>query len=551
MKISKESLPDKKWWHGEVDFFLKKEFIDEIKQLEKVNYNEKKRLLMVDETISEREKTEFLFLISLYRHEEAFIFLLNDLESHLNRKPDPKQLYKNLNGKGVFGGFDTPRFWLEWKALYSYHIIDSFSGLIDRPMYYQLLTNKRIQFGIMKYVLEVGDLNSVSMFYDAFAFSDKDRKMPIEPLPLVDFNYILNKVINYWSCRNPILAEEKELFVRNSGHIYWDGIEITSISAIAYGPIDKPCLGLWKLKKHSKRGIITESHKSILSKIDKIRDEQRESMIEFHKIREMRGKARESMINNDIPRTIPSQELQSIEQVVKETDEKLELELDERGKPCVRINGKSITIEERSFVDLVYLAASKLKRKDGIVDVSRELRWNDRHVRDYPDDLRNILEKGNYSKKIDRKSFIDKHHNKISLGIFKADPKCIIIKENICKFDSEHRETVKKVIEKISWDLSYKEVADKEIYSDIESEANKKLKLKLEDSVDKIEKQELKPMLRHIFVIANAVKILGWKFQDVAWHRQWKSFLKKCDRSYEEAGYTKQQREDMGLYLPL
>jgi len=250
--------------------------------------------------------------------------------------------------------------------------------------------------------------------------------------------------------------------------------------------------------------------------------------------------SQEFMPKNDIPATIQLRVSQPIGQAVKEVDEKLELKLDEQRKPCVIINGKNIPIKERFFVDLVYLAACKLKRKNGIVDVRCELLWNERHIKDYPGGLKDILEKGSYSKEIDRKYFIGRHHNKISLGIFKADPKCIIINENVRQFDSEHRNTVKKVIKGISWDLDNKEAEDKEKnFDDPESEASKQLKLDLQ----KIEKQELIPILRHKFVIENAVKILGWKFQDNTWHKEWKIFLKKCDRIYELAGYDKEYRK--------
>lgn len=64
-------------------------------------------------------------------------------------------------------------------------------------------------------------------------------------------------------------------------------------------------------------------------------------------------------------------------------DEMLELDLDEFGKPTVKINGKKVTVKERFFVDLAYLAICKINKPDGWVDVKKELKWTERHIKDY------------------------------------------------------------------------------------------------------------------------------------------------------------------------
>jgi len=230
-------------------------------------------------------------------------------------------------------------------------------------------------------------------------------------------------------------------------------------------------------------------------------------------------------------------------------EEKLELGLDDLSKPYVKINGKGITINERFFVDLAYFAVSKLKRPDGWVDLKKELKWTERHIKDYPSDLKDVLEKGSYNKPADKGVFLDRlaGQGKIRLGIFKADPRCIIINENLRNFESEHRWTVKKTIDDIFWELDCRKAGGREIDFQMTKEVMDKLRFDRE----KIELQELRPMLRHVFVISQAVKIMGWKFHDAQWLREWKKFLKQCDKFYELLKYNPKEREEIGLYLGL
>ena len=58
-------------------------------------------------------------------------------------------------------------------------------------------------------------------------------------------------------------------------------------------------------------------------------------------------------------------------------------------------------------------------------------------------------------------------------------------------------------------------------------------------------------MFRHVFVMASAVKMMGWKFHNSGWHIDWRSFVKECNEVYESDGYDKETREEMGLYLSL
>ncbi len=333
--------PEKVRYDEKKKRLLDKEFIAEINQLEKVKYDEKQKLLMINEAISEKEKTEFLFLISLYRQEEPLLRLLNEFELHLGRKKRtgslcqkgektvtvhqfekagfnfwgdifgkltkngwakaiqsmdevrltadlhrekdrmlkifgddfPKifpilqqaQEWHLLKGKSVFSGLFSPRFWLEW--IMEYQTVDKRGDIIDRPMYYQLLINGVIERKILKYVLEVGDINSASWFYDADIMSDK-KKAPIEPLYSVDFDYILNKAKDTCLAQGSVIKE--------------NGINIKFLKTKAYGPIDDPYLGLWKIRMDSIRRTIVEDYQPILSNIDKIRT----SLIENNAIAE-------------------------------------------------------------------------------------------------------------------------------------------------------------------------------------------------------------------------------------------------------------------------
>jgi len=235
--------------------------------------------------------------------------------------------------------------------------------------------------------------------------------------------------------------------------------------------------------------------------------------------------------------------LDKIKTKIEGTDEKLELGLDELGKPLVRINGKNITIEERFFVDLVYLAATKLKKANSWVDIKGELKWSERNIKDYPSDLKKLLEKGNYNKQFNRDSFLERlpRQGKIRLGVFKD----IFINKNLHKFKSEHRVTVRDTIENILWDLDCHKAGGKRLTTEIANAAVNKQEINL----DKIDEQKLRPMLRHVFVVMQAVKIMGWKFHDPEWFDKWKNFLKKCLKVYELADFDNKYQKDSARYL--
>lgn len=227
--------------------------------------------------------------------------------------------------------------------------------------------------------------------------------------------------------------------------------------------------------------------------------------------------------------------------ISKISDEKLELGLDGEEKPYVRINGKDIITEERFFVDLVYLAATKLKKANAWVDIKKELKWSERNIKDYPSDLRELLEKGNYKTAINRESFLERipKRGKIRLGIFKD----VLINKNLRKFKSEHLSTVEDTIDGIDLDCC------KAGGQELTTETMDAIVDKQEINLVKIDDQKLKPMLRHVFVISQAVRIMGWKFHDPKWFKEWKSFLKKCLKVYELAEFDNKYQKDSEQYL--
>jgi hypothetical protein len=232
----------------------------------------------------------------------------------------------------------------------------------------------------------------------------------------------------------------------------------------------------------------------------------------------------------------------------KPKEEKLELGLDELGKPFMKINEKSISLTERFFVDLVYLAVCKLKRADGWSNYRNELKWTERHIKDYPTGLREILEKGNYNnKKIKREDLIEtpEKQGRIRLGVFRSDPGCIIIRETLCNFESGHRWKVKKVIDDILWELECRKAGGRKIDFEMTDEVIKKLEFDLE----KIEKEELRPMVRHMFVIANAVKQMGWKFHDDNRKKEWQKFLREVKMIFKLLKYDEQSISELYLNL--
>lgn len=262
MKIFRKLAPT--WWSIEIDY-LDNEFIREIKEFEEVNYDEKKKNLMINmEKISEREKKELVFLVDLFGYTNL-VNRLNELDRHLSFKKGERSSYLQrqcyeLKGKGVFCGLFSPRFWLEWEALYRIVDVEKAwsSRVLDATMYYQFLINSKINSKISQHVLEVGEKNSVSWFYDNKAILDKEQKILPKPLPLIDFDDILRRV------------RDERL---NQNHIIDDaGIKIEVLMTVAYGPVEKPYLGLWKIKQDFYRKKTAEEiYNPIFSNINKIR----------------------------------------------------------------------------------------------------------------------------------------------------------------------------------------------------------------------------------------------------------------------------------------
>ena len=513
------------------------EILGEIKDIKGIFYDDDSGVLTVTEEMSYKRFREILYWLRMRGYGKfgdavRGLFRVTHNGSFL-KEAIPKLSSCGrliIEGGNVFtGGHLLLPFWMEWECTIN---VKKGSETKSWDMFFfnflEDTIESFIKSAMMKYIFEIYEENKCSFIYEVSAMLKKEKESLPNPF-YEDIGHVL---------------EEARQSLNNDNAFSFYGLKVKALCEKTLQPMQKlypfkkpfSSLGLGEVKEKTEGKDTAKFYGPIFVKIGKALGKT--------KIEEER-----SEIQDNHMEASPDKAKKKIEDV----DEKLELELDERGKPRVRINGKSITIEERFFVDLVYLAAYKLKRKDGAVDVRRDLRWNDEHCKHYPDDLRDKLEQGNYNKKIDRKSFIERYRNKISLGIFKADPKCIVIKENICNFVSKHRGTVEKAFENISWDLDRKKAGGKEKgFDDLESEASKNLEPTLVDLfVDKIEKQELKPMIRHIFVIANAVKILGWKFQNAAWRKEWKHLLGKCDRIYKLAGseYDERYRTDVGLHL--
>jgi len=225
----------------------------------------------------------------------------------------------------------------------------------------------------------------------------------------------------------------------------------------------------------------------------------------------------------------------------------LELSVNEMGKPIAKINGKNITIKERFFVDLAYLAAHKLKRQSKWVDVRKGLMWTERHIKDYPTDFKETLERGAYLNAKDNVLERLKGQGMVRLGVFNSG--AIIINENLCNFVSKHYWTVKKTIDDISYDLSCRKAGGRKIDSKTTDEAIENQEINLE----KIDTQELRPMIRHTYVMMQTANLMGWKYHDTEWIKEWKGFLRKCERIYGLVSDVKYEetRKYLHMFLSL
>lgn len=497
-----------------------RKILERIKDIKGIFYNDELGVLTVTEEISEKKYREILYWLRINGYDDfanVLLCLFEDTHekyfferTHSNSELDSWHRDFMIKGGNIFfAGGICPVFWLEWDAtLEVVNKKQALAGFWIALFTYELMVENIINRVMSKYIFEVYEKNRCSFIYKASDMLKKEKEYLPNP-----FYKNIGQIL-----------EEAEKVLNTKKMFTQFGLKITDLRDKTFYPLQKFSLGLGEIKKNSQKKV----YELIIAKVKKAKA-----------LEETKKEKKESKIQDNHMKI----SLGELKKGTEKADEKLELELDKQGKPSIRINGKSITIEERFFVDLVYLAAAKLKKANSWVDIKKELKWSKRNIKDYPTDLKKSLEKGIYNKEVNRESFLERipKQGKVRLGVFTD----IFINKNLRKFNSEHLRTVKETIDDISYDLECHKAGGERITTEITNAAVDKQEINL----DKIDEQELRPMLRHVFVVLQAVKIMGWEFHNPTWFKEWKGFLKKCLKIYELAEFDNKHQKDSEQYL--
>lgn len=186
---------------------------------------------------------------------------------------------------------------------------------------YERTINSCIRGEMSEYVFEVYGENKCSYFYRSKDI-DNDKDGPLPPPVYKRLSKLFSKV-------------EKDL---NNKIFIPKGLFIFTLNVKRFHPIENILgksyySGLYKIAEENKKLEVENNpnfHDIVKIKIKKALEET--------KINKERSEIQDNHIEVSPDKA---------KKKIGEVDEKLELGLDELGKPCVRINGKSITMEER------------------------------------------------------------------------------------------------------------------------------------------------------------------------------------------------------------
>jgi hypothetical protein len=211
------------------------------------------------------------------------------------------------------------------------------------------------------------------------------------------------------------------------------------------------------------------------------------------------------------------------------------------GRHCVSINAElPPNLTERVFAGMFLLAAASKKRDNGAVDRKHELRLarGQQQLRD----IRVFLASGRFKGKAKRVVACGKGKVKLEF-----DSKCIIIDRSVCTFESSHRKYVEDRINHIYHRFGHEEIMKQKKLTEQEM---KDILCKMGISLQKEERrliQQIKSMVRHTMLVKDGVEIMGWRFHDGEWEKEWMNLLRKCDKVLELMGCSIDRRYEIGL----
>ncbi|MFA5143752.1 MAG: hypothetical protein WC522_06265 [Candidatus Omnitrophota bacterium] len=290
------------------ELHIEEEILEKMKELAGVHYLEteenEKLLVLRPQKLSTREIEKIFYWTEFYGRWDLTIRIFGFMKRCFPERG--KFLEKGtIEGKGVFRGFISPRFWLKWEALY--HIIDKKKAIevkfSDELLFIRGGIDLLIQSSFSNYIFEIGETGSSSLIYEPPLGLSTSQGITFCPKYSAIFE-ILNEI------RNEVIAP----YFKNQY-----GVEFRTLIPVEFGPIDEPSLGLWESDTKEKNKLKEEIFKTILLKIKEsqmptkensaellndefsIKPQKSQQLLKLVKLE----KPRINFCNSEIPKIIP------------------------------------------------------------------------------------------------------------------------------------------------------------------------------------------------------------------------------------------------------
>ncbi len=236
------------------ELYLDKEILEKIKELKGIYYTETetdKLLFIRPQKLDNKEIEGIFYWTEFYGRWDLTIRIFGFLKrcSYERRKFLKKG---TIEGRGVFHGFISPRFWLKWETLY--HVIDKKKAIeakfSDELLFIRSGIDLFIQSSFSNYIFEIGKTGSSSLIYEPPSSLSVSQGTPFYPKYSTIFE-ILEEI------RNKIIAP-----YFNTTY----GVELRTLVPVEFGPIDEPSLGLWESDKKEENKLKEELFNKVLLK---------------------------------------------------------------------------------------------------------------------------------------------------------------------------------------------------------------------------------------------------------------------------------------------
>ncbi|MFA6130488.1 MAG: hypothetical protein WC731_05865 [Candidatus Omnitrophota bacterium] len=251
------------------ELYVDKEILEKIKKLKGIYYTETgtdNLLFIRRQKLDNSEIEEIFYWTEFYGRWDLTIRIFGFLGrcSYERRKFLKKG---TIEGRGVFHGFISPRFWLKWDALY--HVIDKKKAIeakfSDELLFIRGSIDLFIQSSFSNYIFEIGKTGSSSLIREPPSSLSVSQGIIFCPKYSTIFE-ILEEI------RNKIIAP-----YFNTTY----GVELRTLVPVEFGPIDEPKLGLWESDTKEGNKLKEELLKKLLLKTKESQIPQKENSVEL------------------------------------------------------------------------------------------------------------------------------------------------------------------------------------------------------------------------------------------------------------------------------